>query len=139
MGRRCVSGRFAVPVDQPALSTDQCRRRAAPGRWGWRSWRHEVRAPHGRIVSIVPRLPRDERVRSKFLGLGFPLFDSLSPLSFSISSLFFFARQLFAPRETESRGVRARATSPLALLRCQFESRAACVLRFWRFKRQPGG
>lgn len=79
-------------VDQPALNIGVALRRIS--RWGWRSWRHEVRAPHGRPVSIVPRLPRDERVRSKFLRPRLYAADSSLPFfsffSFFSLSLFFF-------------------------------------------------
>lgn len=93
------------------------RRSAASDRWGWRSWRHEVRAPHGRLVSIVPRLPRDERARSKFLRSRLFAVDSLpfpsSPFSLFSFSLFLtpfsFCRSHLQDR---ARGVRARAKPP---------------------------
>lgn len=115
------------------------RRRAVSDRWGWRSWRHEVRAPHGRLVSIVPRLPRDERARSKFLRPRLFAVDSL-PFPSSPFSLFSFSLPLsfipfsFCRSFTKSRPRRTRACeASLALLRYRSPEPAACV-RLWRFR-----
>jgi len=126
----------ALPVDQPALNVG-----AAARRWGWKSWRHEVRAPRGRPVSIVPRLPRDESPlwsSARLLAsLAHPFSLSLSLLLFlslSVSLLppFFSVLRSARLRHTRTRSRVVRACWTIRSVLLCFGAGRACATRSLR-------
>lgn len=133
-------------VDQPALNVGRpLRSSAAPRRWGWRSWRHEIRAPHGRLVSIVPRFPRDERasassssallaVNARFLSPSLSFFPSSVPLF-----IYLFLRSRIR-RERDSRDARSRECATTCVFPSipRYRSRSRVCHDSWRFRDSAG-
>lgn len=130
-------------VDQPALNVGRpLRSSAAPRRWGWRSWRHEIRAPHGRLVSIAPRLPRDERASasssSALLAVNARFLSPFLSLFFFSPSVFLSLPSLANP-PTRTRFARRSLARVCDDVRFPPVSEpVACVLRFWRSRGSTG-